>query len=106
MMMIKKISSIVMSNGYSISIIIKEVIDIIITRITNRQLKADKYALIFSELSNLESKFTSVVLPAPDGEDKIIIVPSLRMGMICLIGLTFYKFNSITYSKNFFSFTI
>ena len=53
---IKKISSIVMSNGYSISIIIKEVIDIIITRITNRQLKADKYALIFSELSNLESK--------------------------------------------------
>ena len=30
---------------------------------------------------SLDSKFTNVVFPAPDGEDKIIITPSLSMGI-------------------------
>jgi hypothetical protein len=33
-----------------------------------------------SKLSNLDNRFTKVVLPAPDGEDKIIITPSFSYG--------------------------
>ena len=53
---IKKIHKIVLENGYSVSIIIKEVIEVILFMIINKKLDAEKYALIFSELSNLESK--------------------------------------------------
>ena len=34
-----------------------------------------------SKLSSFDSKFTNVVFPAPDGEDKIIITPPLSMGI-------------------------
>ena len=37
--------------------------------------------LIGGELSNLDNKLTKVVLPAPDGEDKIIIIPSFSLGI-------------------------
>lgn len=53
---IKKIHHIVLDNGFSVSIVIKEVIETIINMIENNELKADNYALVFSELSNLESK--------------------------------------------------
>jgi len=52
----KKIHSIVMDNGYSISIVLKEVIEIMLKMIMSKELDATKYALVFSELSNLESK--------------------------------------------------
>lgn len=51
-----KIHKIVMSNGYSISIVLKEVIEVILDMIVKKQLDASKYAFVFSELSNLESK--------------------------------------------------
>ena len=35
-----------------------------------------------SKLFCFESKFTSVVLPAPDGEDKITIIPSFDEGIL------------------------
>ena len=49
-----------------------------------------------SKLSILDNIFTKVVLPAPDGEDKIIITPFLFKGIYLLICFTFDKFNSIT----------
>jgi replication factor C subunit 3/5 len=52
----KKIHSIVMDNGYSISIVLKEVIEVMLKMIISKELDATKYALVFSELSNLESK--------------------------------------------------
>ena len=36
---------------------------------------------LLSKLSILERRFTNVVFPAPEGEDKIIITPSLSMGI-------------------------
>ena len=45
-----------MDNGYSISIVIKEVIEVMLKMIISKELDATKYALVFSELSNLESK--------------------------------------------------
>ena len=53
---IYKIQTIVLDNGYSISIILKEIIEELLIMITNHTLDASKYALIFSELANLESK--------------------------------------------------
>jgi hypothetical protein len=34
-----------------------------------------------SNLSNLDNKLTKVVLPAPEGDDKIIIIPSCFVGI-------------------------
>ena len=34
-----------------------------------------------AKLGNFERRLTRVVLPAHDGEDKIIIIPSLFMGI-------------------------
>ena len=34
-----------------------------------------------SKFSNFDKRLTKVVLPAPEGEDKIIITPSLSMGI-------------------------
>ena len=53
---LKKIQKIVLENGYSISIILKEVIEFLVTKINNKEIDASKYCYIFSELSNLESK--------------------------------------------------
>jgi len=36
---------------------------------------------LLSQQDNFERRFTKVVFPAPDGEDKIIITPSLSMGI-------------------------
>lgn len=53
---IKKIHKIVLENGYSISIILKEIVDVLIKKVIIDNILAEKYAFIFSELSNLESK--------------------------------------------------
>ena len=53
---IKKIHKIVLSNGYSISIILKEIIENLIVKITNNEIDSSEYALQFSELANLENK--------------------------------------------------
>ena len=53
---IKKINKIVLDNGYSISIILKEVVEELVTKISLKQIDTSDYALIFSELANLESK--------------------------------------------------
>ena len=52
----KKIQKIVLSNGYSISIILKEIIEVFIKKITSKEVEARNFVYIFSELSNLESK--------------------------------------------------
>jgi len=52
----KKIQKYVIENGYSISIILKEIIEVIINKIINDEINTNEYAYIFSELSNLESK--------------------------------------------------
>lgn len=52
----KKLSKIVIENGYSISIILKEVIDLIVLKISNSEIDASKYAYVLSGLSNLENK--------------------------------------------------
>lgn len=52
----KKIQKYVIENGYSVSIILKEVIEVIINKISNNEINTNEYAYIFSELSNLESK--------------------------------------------------
>lgn len=53
---IKKIHKIVLENGYSISIILKEIVDVLVKKVIIDNILAEKYAFIFSELSNLESK--------------------------------------------------
>ena len=53
---IKKIHKIVLSNGYSISIILKEIIENLIIKITNNEIDSSEYTLQFSELANLENK--------------------------------------------------
>lgn len=53
---IKKIHKIVLENGYSISIILKEIADVLVKKVIIDNILAEKYAFIFSELSNLESK--------------------------------------------------
>ena len=53
---IKKIHKIVLSNGYSISIILKEIIENLIIKITSNEINSSEYALQFSELANLENK--------------------------------------------------
>lgn len=53
---IHKIKIIVLDNGYSISIILKEIMEALLVMIANYELDASQYALIFSELANLESK--------------------------------------------------
>ncbi len=50
------IKKIVLENGYSISIILKELVELLVKKITDNSLEASSYAYIFSELSNLESK--------------------------------------------------
>ncbi len=52
----KLIQKIVLENGYSISIILKELIELLIVKITNNEVDPTGYVLIFSELSNLENK--------------------------------------------------
>lgn len=52
----KLINKIVLDNGYSISIILKEVVDLIVNKISNSELEASNYAYILSGLSNLENK--------------------------------------------------
>ena len=63
----------------------------------------DKFLHIkLDELFIDEILLTNVVLPAPDGEDRITIIPSVFKGInlisINLVCLTFYKFYSIAYS--------
>lgn len=53
---IKKINKIVLSNGYSISIILKEIVEKLIYKINNNEIESSNYALQFSELANLENK--------------------------------------------------
>ena len=52
----KKIQKIVLNNGYSISIILKEILELFIKKVTNNEIEPKNYVYIFSELSNLESK--------------------------------------------------
>jgi len=53
---IKKISKLVLENGYSISIILKEIMELLLKKVTNNEIDASEYPLIFSDLANLESK--------------------------------------------------
>ena len=41
----------------------------------------DRWDIEISKLSNLDNILTNVVLPAPEGEDKIIITPSCSEGI-------------------------
>ena len=50
------------------------------------------------EGEKLARRLTKVVFPAPEGEDKIIITPSLSAGIKKLVSFSFYEFYSITYS--------
>ena len=49
-------------------------------------------------LSKLDNFFTNVVLPAPEGDDKIIITPSFCEGIIKLVCFTFDELNCVSYS--------
>ena len=53
---IKKVSKLVLDNGYSISIILKEIMELLLRKITDNEINAAEYSLIFSDLANLESK--------------------------------------------------
>ena len=52
----KKIQKIVLDNGYSISIILKEILELFVRKINSNEIEPRDYVYIFSELSNLESK--------------------------------------------------
>ena len=52
----KNINKIILENGYSISIVLKEIVDLLVRKICNSELDACKYSYVFSELSNLENK--------------------------------------------------
>ena len=52
----KKIQKYVIDNGYSISIILKEIIEELLVRISNNSIDANEFPYILSDLSNLESK--------------------------------------------------
>tara|TARA_B100001093_G_C26853715_1_gene1026357 strand:- start:4252 stop:5262 length:1011 start_codon:yes stop_codon:yes gene_type:complete len=52
----KNINKLILENGYSISIVLKEIVDLIVKKICDNKIDARKYAYIFSELSNLENK--------------------------------------------------
>ena len=52
----KNINKIILENGYSISIVLKEIVDLLVRKICSSELDACKYAYVFSELSNLENK--------------------------------------------------
>lgn len=52
----KEINKIILNNGYSVSIILKEIIEILVKKIHNSEVNASDYAFIFSNLSNLENK--------------------------------------------------
>lgn len=53
---LKKIQKEVLENGYSISIILKEIVELLVRKINKDEINAIDYSYIFSELSNLESK--------------------------------------------------
>ena len=53
---IKKISKLVLENGYSISIVLKEIMELLLKKMTNNEIDASEYPLVFSDLANLESK--------------------------------------------------
>ena len=41
----------------------------------------EEFGSEISKLFNFERRFTNVVLPAPEGDDKIIITPSFSVGI-------------------------
>ena len=52
---INKVSNIVIKNGYSVSVILKELLDFIVLKIKDNEIEPDEYAKIFSEMANLQS---------------------------------------------------
>ena len=53
---LEKINKIVYDNGYSVSLILKEISENIIIRIKNKELSGHQFIKIFSEIANLENQ--------------------------------------------------
>jgi len=53
---LEKINKIVYDNGYSVSLILKEISENIIIRIKNKEIVGQKFIKIFSEIANLENQ--------------------------------------------------
>ena len=53
---LEKISKVIKENGYSISLILKELNELIIKKFKNKELEGKKFIRIFSEISQLENQ--------------------------------------------------